>query len=114
MDAAGTTLVAAATYRLSLLRNVHKHLPQAERVRERLVARVNSDGWLAPVVNPVDFDSEGSNSPEGQAFVIQLHAAYREWDADGRKGENAASALRTPGLTTFVGVALALVAMAFC
>ncbi|THH15899.1 hypothetical protein EW146_g4644 [Bondarzewia mesenterica] len=50
----------------------------------------SSDGWLTPVVNPNSYGSEGSNSPESEAFVLQLHAAWRDWAADGAQGANAA------------------------
>lgn len=33
-------------------------------------------------------------SPEGQAFVLQLHSAWRDWVADGSKGANAGSSWR--------------------
>ncbi|KAJ7449823.1 Six-hairpin glycosidase-like protein [Mycena latifolia] len=49
-----------------------------------------SDGWLKPVVNPHEFGSEGSQSPEGEAFVLELQAAYSEWVAGGSVGANAA------------------------
>jgi hypothetical protein len=37
-------------------------------------------GWLSPVVDPLNVGSEGSQSPEGQAFVLMLHAAWRDWN----------------------------------
>ncbi|KAH7910426.1 Six-hairpin glycosidase-like protein [Hygrophoropsis aurantiaca] len=46
------------------------------------------DGWLTPVVNPYSYGSEGQNSPEGQAFVLEMQAAWRDWVADGAKGAN--------------------------
>ncbi|KAJ6547575.1 Six-hairpin glycosidase-like protein [Mycena capillaripes] len=48
------------------------------------------DGWLTPVVNPHQFGVEGKNSPEGEAFVLELQAAYSEWVAGGSVGANAA------------------------
>jgi len=39
------------------------------------------DGWLEPVVDPLNVASEGSTSPEGQAFALMLHAAWRDWTA---------------------------------
>ena len=38
-----------------------------------------SDGWLTPVVDPYDFSDQGQTSPEGQAFILTLHAAWRDW-----------------------------------
>ncbi|KAF7363457.1 hypothetical protein MSAN_01001500 [Mycena sanguinolenta] len=49
-----------------------------------------NDGWLTPVVNPHSFGVEGSDSPEGEAFVLELQAAYDEWVAVGSPGANAA------------------------
>ncbi|KAJ7774838.1 Six-hairpin glycosidase [Mycena metata] len=49
-----------------------------------------SDGWLTPVVNPHQFGVQGSDSPEGEAFVVSLQAAYNEWVAGGSVGANAA------------------------
>ncbi|KAF8263731.1 Six-hairpin glycosidase-like protein [Lactarius quietus] len=37
------------------------------------------DGWLAPVVDPLNFAVEGAQSPEGQAFVLMLESAWRDW-----------------------------------
>ena len=45
-----------------------------------------SDGWLTPVVNPLQWGVEGSESPEGQAFVLEMQAAWRDWVAGGSKG----------------------------
>ena len=46
-------------------------------------AHFSSDGWLTPVVNPDAYGVQGANSPEGEAFVLQLHSAWRDWVADG-------------------------------
>ena len=49
-----------------------------------------SDGWLAPVVNPRDFSVQGAQSPEGQAFVLMLQSAWRDWFAATARVKNAA------------------------
>ena len=36
------------------------------------------DGWLAPVVDPLNFAVEGAQSPEGQAFTLMLQSAWRD------------------------------------
>lgn len=46
------------------------------------------DGWVQPVVNPYTFTEQGQHSPEGQAFVLQLHAAWRDWVQNGAIGAN--------------------------
>ena len=94
-------------YRLALLANVHTFVPMAEQSRQALfapssdpssnngssLAHFTSDGWLTPVVNPENVGQEGSHSPEGQAFVVQLDAAYRDWVDAGSPGINTASHL---------------------
>ncbi|KIM78044.1 hypothetical protein PILCRDRAFT_824760 [Piloderma croceum F 1598] len=40
-----------------------------------------SEGWLTPVVNPYNNGIEGTDSPESEAFVIMMEAAYRDWAA---------------------------------
>src|SRR6267154_1755838 len=49
-------------------------------------------GWLSPVVDHLSVVSEGSQSPEGQAFVLMLHAAWRDWNAASARSNSA-----TPG-----------------
>ncbi|ELU42884.1 glycoside hydrolase family protein [Rhizoctonia solani AG-1 IA] len=110
-DAASAALIAASTYRLSLVSGIHTHLPSAERVHAALSnvgpstnpnARVTPDGWLTPVVNPHSFGEEGQESAEGQAFVLQMHAAWADWVMDGRQGAN--SAKRTCGAARWLVV----------
>jgi len=45
-----------------------------------------SDGWLSPVVDPLNVGVEGGKSPEGEAFALMLHAAWRDWSAAGSPG----------------------------
>ena len=42
------------------------------------------------MVDPYQFPNQGSQSPEGQAFVVEMHAAWRDWVANGSKGKNGA------------------------
>ncbi|KAG9312708.1 Six-hairpin glycosidase [Chiua virens] len=46
LDASSTALLASTVYRLSLLRGVHTHLPQAKFSRERLSTQSNDSAWL--------------------------------------------------------------------
>ncbi|KAF5346963.1 hypothetical protein D9758_010083 [Tetrapyrgos nigripes] len=99
-DAASTALMASTVYRLALLRDVWHWLPEAEKVRGELFGsgqgdgngngHFDSNGWLQPVVNPNAYTQQGSQSPEAQAFVLELQAAWGDWDAAGRRGENGA------------------------
>lgn len=51
----------------------------------RFVAQdLDVNGWLQHTVNPVTFTTPtdyagGGNSPEGQAFVLLMHAAWRDF-----------------------------------
>lgn len=62
------------------------------------MSHFTSDGWLQPVVDPLNVGAEGSHSPEGQAFVLSLQAAWRDWVAAGSPGLTN-SALPSPGRT---------------
>lgn len=52
------------------------------------------EGWLTPVVNPYSYGAQGSESPEGQAFILELQAAWRDWVADGAQGASSAREAR--------------------
>ena len=105
IDASSAALMASTVYRMSLITNTHTHLPNAEKSRKALsspssnstasnssslenMAHFTSDGWLTPVVNPDSFGDEGEHSPEGQAFVVEMHAAWRDWVENGSVGAN--------------------------
>ncbi|KAK7696444.1 hypothetical protein QCA50_001101 [Cerrena zonata] len=119
-DSSSAALLASAAYRHSLLSGVHRHLPQAEQVRGLLSAsstnsssnssleHFTSDMWLTPVVNPHSFGEEGSKSPEGQAFVVEMYAAWRDWVENGSTGAN--GAIRISG-TPSTMVSCAIVAL---
>ncbi|KAG5339433.1 hypothetical protein C0989_004266 [Termitomyces sp. Mn162] len=117
-DASSTALLASTVYRLSLIWGTHTYLPYAERTRKALFApNTNSssnstlehfdvDGWLTPVVNPNMYTKQGSESPEGQAFVVEMQSAWRDWVADGSKGAN--GAMRLTGDNGILGLILVL------
>lgn len=64
------------------------------------------EGWLTPVVNPYSYGAQGSDSPEAQAFILELQAAWRDWVADGAQGANSAREARPHVL--MIGVILVL------
>ena len=121
-DAASTALLASTVYRASLMLNQHTFVPYAERSRRTLFSSISaspasnatstaffnsyqhltSDGWLAPVVNPHSYHLEGNESAEAQAFVLQLHAAHRDWVLNGSK--NSAKSLAMSGHAVVVAV----------
>ncbi|KAI0776995.1 Six-hairpin glycosidase-like protein [Trametes elegans] len=121
-DASSAAILASSVYRLALLSGIHTHLPDAERSRKALsapasgsasssptLAHFTSDMWLTPVVNPNSFGQEGSKSPEGQAFVVEMYAAYRDWAAAGSPGANAAVRIGAgAGMWVALGVSLTL------
>jgi hypothetical protein len=96
-DASSTALLASTVYRLSVLVGDNTYIAQAEASRKTLswsnstangsmgTQHITPDGWLTPVVDPLQFDIEGSMSPEGQAFVLEMEAAWRDWVAAGPK-----------------------------
>lgn len=108
VDAASAALLAATVYRHALLTQNYHHLPNAETVRRALwstsdssspdasvssdslegMVHFDSNGWLTPVVNPNSFTVEGSQSPEAQAFSIQMYAAWKDWVDAGAVGAN--------------------------
>ncbi|PPQ94912.1 hypothetical protein CVT25_004397 [Psilocybe cyanescens] len=108
-DAACTALLASTVYRAALVTKDASHIADADRTRATLFstntsqpassnsstsldgyAHLTTDGWLTPVVNPHSFGEQGKESPEAQAFVVQLHAGYREWVTGGSKVHNSA------------------------
>ena len=55
-----------------------------------------TDGWLTPVVDPYSVVDQGQTSPEGQAFILLMQAAWRDWVDDGAQGANGAVEVLTP------------------
>ncbi|OCH84943.1 Six-hairpin glycosidase [Obba rivulosa] len=50
--------------------------------------------WLTPVPNPDSWTVAGQHSPESQAFVVEMYAAWRDWVDAGAPGANGARAVR--------------------
>ncbi|KAL1944224.1 hypothetical protein VTO73DRAFT_3409 [Trametes versicolor] len=83
-DTSSTALLAAVTYRMATLTGDTGHVSAADKAYNLIKASVDSNGWLRNTVDPETFNSPslaGSHSPEGQAFVLLLHAAYRDFKA---------------------------------
>jgi len=107
LDAASTALLAATVYRHALVSGVYHNLPNAENSRKALSApsssgngsleHFTSDMWLTPVVDPYDYPVEGSQSPESEAFVIEMQAAWKDWVHLGSRGANSAMGVRVGG-----------------
>ncbi|KAL7409344.1 hypothetical protein BDY24DRAFT_403506 [Mrakia frigida] len=88
-DASSTALFAATAYRLSAYGLSSRWVPFAEKAYANISAQLqaSSDGWLAPVVNPLAWGVRGSESPEGQSFVMLMEAGRRAWRLAGSTNE---------------------------
>lgn len=53
----------------------------AEKAFDYIATKIASNGTLLQAVNPLSWDVIGSQSPEGQAFVLLLQAAYRDYES---------------------------------
>jgi hypothetical protein len=83
-DSASTALLASVTYRMAALTNDTTHLASANSALRFVSNNIDSNGWLQNTVNPYTFTtptnaSAGAVSPEGQAFVLLMHAAWRDY-----------------------------------
>lgn len=85
-EISGTSLIAATALRMAKLDpNTFgkQYTDWAVKKMDAVDSKINeSDGVVAPAVDPLDWHSRTpftSGSPEGQAFVVLLHAAYEDW-----------------------------------
>ncbi|KJA16234.1 hypothetical protein HYPSUDRAFT_147994 [Hypholoma sublateritium FD-334 SS-4] len=126
-DAACTALLASTVYRAATLLNQNTYIPKAEASRATLFStnataptsnatttlagyqHITSDGWLTPVVNPHSYNLQGSESPEAQAFVIQLYAAHRDWVLATSKTSTSPPSLKHLGGKNMWAIAVGLV-----
>ena len=83
-DTSSTALLAAVTYRMAALTGDLTYVPAADRAFRLIQDSLTPEGWLLNTVDPMRFDvpsGPGLFSPEGQAFTILLHAAWRDFVA---------------------------------
>lgn len=85
-EIAGTSILAATAYRMAVLEPGifgKKYTDWAKRKMDVVDRLIDSKtGIVAPAVNPLNWHDRTpytSGSPEGQSFVVLLHAAYRDW-----------------------------------
>ncbi|MCJ1308885.1 hypothetical protein MMC25_002540 [Agyrium rufum] len=85
-DAAGTAMIAAATYRAAVIAPQtfgHSYTQLADRWRDAVSRVVDNDtGIVEPVCNPYDWKDKvplKGGSPEAQAMVVLLYCAYRDY-----------------------------------
>lgn len=89
-ETSGTALVTAAVYRLVALDHatfVH-YQDWADKKRRILEDCVMEDGVVGPAANALNhFDKEpiGGGSAEGQAFMLEMIAASRDWEKTKRE-----------------------------
>ena len=78
-DSASTALLAATTFRYSLLTFDGKHDAAAMNALSLVWQSIDQNGWLLNVVDPFSFTQRlqaGAHSPEAQSFVLLLAAAW--------------------------------------
>ena len=81
-DSSSTALLAAASYRLATITGDWTHITAASKAFDLIKASLTEDGWLLNTVDPLTFSTAsppGTYSPEGQAFVLLLQAAWRDF-----------------------------------
>lgn len=80
-DAASAALLTSVSYRLAQLELSTSTISQAEATRVAIYNHVSaSTGVLSPVVDPLSYGQQGrTTSPEGQAFVLLMESAWRDW-----------------------------------
>ncbi|KAI0082602.1 Six-hairpin glycosidase [Panus rudis PR-1116 ss-1] len=82
-DSSSTALLAATTYRMAVVTKDLSHIPAANKAFRLIMDSIDEDGWLINTVDPMTFNTTsrpGEHSPEGQAFVLLLHAAWRDFN----------------------------------
>jgi len=78
-DSASTALLAATTFRYSLLTYDGKHDLAAMQALSLVWQSIDQNGWLLNTVDPESFSQplrNGAHSPEAQSFVLLLAAAW--------------------------------------
>lgn len=103
VDAASTALFAATVYRaidLYAPLNYTLYLDAADRARSTLYDpngnHFDANGWLQPVVDPNMFGYAGSQSPEGQAFILQLDNNWKLWQTSSANSTSFQTSVSSP------------------
>lgn len=106
-----------------------KYIPFAEKTRKTLIStssnittplpdsyssfdgyiHLTSDGWVTPVVNPDDYGQPGDDSPESEAFMLDMQSAWRDWVKAGSHGGACSIKLGAEVLWVWAGVNMMLV-----
>jgi hypothetical protein len=91
LDTASTALMASVTYRMEAVRHNKALLPAVNQALGLIQQKTDNQGWLRNATNPYTFDQpllDGEHSPEGQAFVLLLHAAWQALTGTESKGHS--------------------------
>ncbi|PSN63409.1 Six-hairpin glycosidase [Corynespora cassiicola Philippines] len=88
-EVSGTSLLAATAFRMAVLEPGafgSEYTDWAKRKMDVVDGKIDQEtGIVSPAVNPLnwnDMEPYTTGSPEGQAFVVLLHAAYRDWKGE--------------------------------
>lgn len=83
-DSASSALLAATSFRLASLglAQTSTNIAVATKIRTAVNSKIDAaTGWLQDTVDPLDWDVKMNKSPEGQAFVMLLDAAWIAYQA---------------------------------
>jgi rhamnogalacturonyl hydrolase YesR len=97
-EISGTSILAATALRVAVLEPEtfgQEYTDWAVAKKDVVDGHINAEegdnkGIVTPAVNPLNWWDETpytTGSPEGQSFVVLLHAAFRDWKK-GKKGKN--------------------------
>ncbi|KAI0393996.1 hypothetical protein F5Y17DRAFT_281626 [Xylariaceae sp. FL0594] len=83
-ELSGTSLLAATAYRMAKLEPKKfgsSYVEWADAKRHEVVKRINEDGLLSPVINPLNWGDRkpAKASPEAHSFALLMFAAYRDF-----------------------------------
>ncbi|KAI1130114.1 hypothetical protein F5Y10DRAFT_236682 [Nemania abortiva] len=83
-ELSGTTLLVVTAYRMAKLAPRafgDQYVAWAKAKREEVLERINEDGLLSPVVNPLNWGDRtpATASPEAQSFAVLMFAAHRDF-----------------------------------
>ncbi|KAF2171069.1 hypothetical protein M409DRAFT_64039 [Zasmidium cellare ATCC 36951] len=102
-ETSGTALLAAAAYRMALLRPEifakDTYLDWMHRKRRAVIQRVDNQGIVRPAVNPLKPKSKTpftGVSPEGESFLLLLSTAWRDCKDTGARFKKEAQPQKEP------------------
>jgi rhamnogalacturonyl hydrolase YesR len=89
-ETSGTAMLTATSYRMAVLAPSTfgaKYTNWANKKVQVVDSCINNTtGVVAPAINPLSWGDRTpftTGSPEGQSFVVLMHAAYRDWSSKG-------------------------------